>query len=80
MQSRDYFPKEDEPHYLVIPAAGIGKRMRSVNPHMLKELLPVGNKPAIQYAVEEGLSVGIKDIVIIISRQKEIIRKGKGES
>ncbi|MDY7032503.1 MAG: sugar phosphate nucleotidyltransferase [Thermodesulfobacteriota bacterium] len=75
MQSTDYFPKEDEPCCLVIPAAGIGKRMRSVNPRMPKELLPVGNKPSIQYAVEEGLSAGIKYIVIIISRQKEIIRR-----
>jgi UTP--glucose-1-phosphate uridylyltransferase len=65
----------EEPLYLIIPSAGLGKRMKSVSPEMPKEMLPVGNKPAIQYAVEEGLSAGIKNIVIIINRQKEIIRK-----
>ncbi len=66
---------EDEPRYLIIPAAGLGTRMRAVNPDVPKEMLPVGNKPAVQYAVEEGLSAGIKNIVIIINRQKEIIRQ-----
>lgn len=63
----------DEPQYLVITAAGLGKRMKSVNSDTPKEMLPLGNKPAIQYAVEEGLSASIKNIVIIINRQKEII-------
>lgn len=66
---------EDEPSYLVIPAAGLGTRMQAVNPDMPKEMLPVGHKPAIQYAVVEGLSSGTKNIVIIISKQKEIIRQ-----
>lgn len=66
---------KEEPYYLVIPAAGLGTRMRAVNPDLPKEMLPVGNKPAIQYTVEEGLSAGIKDILIIINREKEIIRK-----
>jgi UTP--glucose-1-phosphate uridylyltransferase len=64
-----------ELNYLVIPAAGLGTRMRAVNPDLPKEMLPIVNKPAIQYAVEEGLSVGIKNIIIIISKSKEIIRK-----
>jgi UTP--glucose-1-phosphate uridylyltransferase len=66
---------QNEPRYLIIPAAGLGTRMKSVNPDLPKELLPVGKKPAIQYAVEEGMSAGISNIIIIISRQKEIIRK-----
>jgi UTP--glucose-1-phosphate uridylyltransferase len=66
---------QDEPCYLIIPAAGLGTRMRTVNPDLPKELLPVGHKPAIQYAVEEGISAGIKNIIIIISKQKEIIRR-----
>ncbi len=73
---------DQEPCYLVIPAAGLGTRMRAVNlgtsrfrPDVPKEMLPVGNKPAIQYAVEEGLSAGIRNIVVIISRQKEMIRR-----
>jgi UTP--glucose-1-phosphate uridylyltransferase len=61
--------------FLIIPAAGLGTRMRQVTPDLPKELLPVGHKPAIQYTVEEGFSASIKNIVIIISRQKEIIRQ-----
>ena len=64
-----------EPRYLVIPAAGMGTRMKGVNSHLPKELLPLGDKPAIQYAVDEGISAGIKDIIIIINKQKEIIRQ-----
>lgn len=66
---------QSEPKYLIIPAAGLGTRMKSVHPDLPKELLPVGHKPAIQYAVEEGLSAGIQNVVIIINRQKEIIRR-----
>ncbi len=65
---------QNSPKYLIIPAAGLGTRMRGVHPDLPKELLPVGHKPAIQYAVEEGLSAGITNIAIIISTKKEIIR------
>ena len=61
--------------HLVIPAAGLGTRMTSISHNSPKEMLCVGNKPAIQYAVEEGLSTGIQEITIIISRRKEIIRR-----
>ena len=67
--------EKNEPRYLIIPAAGLGTRMRNVDPDLPKEMLLIGNKPAIQYAVEEGLSAGIKNIIIIISRQKDIIRQ-----
>lgn len=67
--------RQEAPRFLIIPAAGLGTRMRTVDPGLPKELLPVGDKPAIQYAIEEGLSAGIKDIIIIISRQKEILRQ-----
>lgn len=63
------------PEYLIIPAAGRGLRMREVDQAVPKEMLPVGQKPAIQYAVAEGLSAGINRIVIIINRQKEVIRR-----
>lgn len=66
---------DEEPSYLIIPAAGLGTRMRSVNPDVPKEMLPVGHKPAVQYAVEEGISAGIKNIVIIINKEKEILRR-----
>lgn len=63
------------PRYLIIPAAGLGTRMRAVNSDVPKELLPVGYKPAIQYAVEEGVSAGIINIIIIISKPKDVIRR-----
>jgi len=67
--------KNNAPRYLIIPAAGLGTRMRAVNPDLPKELLPLGYKPAIQYTVEEGFSAGIRNIIIIISKQKEVIRQ-----
>ena len=60
---------------LVIPAAGLGTRMRSVDSRLPKELLPVGPKPAIQYAVEEGIDTGVERVFVIISTQKEIIKR-----
>ena len=65
----------DAPKYLIIPAAGLGTRMREVNPDLSKEMFSIGNKPAIQYAVEEGISAGIRNIIVVINRQKEEIRK-----
>ncbi len=64
-----------DPSYLVIPAAGLGTRMMHVNPDIPKEMLIVKDRPAIQSTVEEGMSSGIKNIIIIINRQKEIIRR-----
>ena len=65
----------EEPEYLIIPAAGRGTRMIEINPDLPKEMLPIGNKPAIQYAVEEGITAGIRNIIIVINRHKEIIRR-----
>ena len=66
---------ENELNYLVIPAAGLGTRMRTVDPTLPKEMLPVGDKPVIHYAVMEGLAAGIKEIIIIINKKKEMIRR-----
>ncbi len=63
------------PTYLIIPAAGLGTRMKQVNPDLPKEMLSIGNKPAIQYAVEEGISAGIKNMVVVLNEQKEVIRQ-----
>lgn len=60
---------------LVIPAAGLGTRMRVVDPQLPKELLSLGSKPAIQYAVEEGIDAGVERIFVVISAQKEIIKR-----
>ena len=64
-----------KPEYLIVPAAGLGTRMQSVDPDQTKELLPVGPQPAIQYAVDEAVSVGIEKIIIIINAQKTSIRR-----
>ena len=57
----------------VIPAAGLGTRLLPMTKNMPKEMLPVVDKPAIQYVVEEAISSGINDIVIITGRGKEVI-------
>jgi UTP--glucose-1-phosphate uridylyltransferase len=63
-----------ETRYLVIPAAGLGTRMRAVDPSLPKEMLPIGKRPSIHYAVMEGIAAGIQEIIIIINRDKEMIR------
>jgi len=49
----------------VIPAAGLGTRFLPYTKSQPKEMLPVVDKPAIQYVVEEALESGIRDILII---------------
>ncbi len=57
----------------IIPAAGLGTRMFPATKAIPKELLPIVDKPAIQYIVEEAVKSGIEDILIIISRGKGAI-------
>lgn len=57
----------------VIPAAGLGTRFLPATKAMPKEMLPVVDKPAIQYVVEEAADAGIEDILIIIGRNKNAI-------
>jgi len=61
--------------FLIIPAAGLGTRMKSIEPDLPKEMLLIYNKPAIQYTVEEGIAAGIQNIIVIINRQKETVRR-----
>jgi UTP--glucose-1-phosphate uridylyltransferase len=58
------------PFKAVIPAAGLGTRFLPATKAMPKEMLPVVDKPAIQYVVEEATRAGIDDILIIIGRNK----------
>ena len=55
----------------IIPAAGFGTRFLPATKAVPKEMLPILDKPAIQYIVEEGLNSGIKDFVIVTSRNKK---------
>ncbi len=57
----------------VIPAAGLGTRVLPATKAMPKEMLPIVDKPAIQYIVEEAVNSGITDILIITNRGKDLI-------
>ena len=62
-----------QPFKAVIPAAGLGTRFLPATKAMPKEMLPVVDKPAIQYVVEEATQAGIQDVLIIIGRNKNNI-------
>ncbi|WP_319805547.1 UTP--glucose-1-phosphate uridylyltransferase GalU [Cytobacillus firmus] len=57
----------------VIPAAGLGTRFLPATKAQPKEMLPIVDKPAIQYIVEEAIASGIEDIIIITGRNKRAI-------
>jgi UTP--glucose-1-phosphate uridylyltransferase len=57
----------------VIPAAGLGTRFLPATKAQPKEMLPLVDKPAIQYVVEEAVLTGIKDILIITGRGKRTL-------
>ncbi len=57
----------------VIPAAGLGTRFLPATKAIPKEMLPVVDKPAIQYIVEEAIESGIEDIIIVTSRNKKAV-------
>ena len=57
----------------VIPAAGLGTRVLPATKAMPKEMLPIVDKPAIQYIVEEAAASGIEEILIITSRGKGVM-------
>jgi UTP--glucose-1-phosphate uridylyltransferase len=57
----------------IIPAAGMGTRFLPATKAMPKEMLPIINKPTIQYIVEEAIESGIKDIIIVTGKGKRAI-------
>ena len=57
-------------HKAVIPAAGLGTRFLPATKAQPKEMLPIVDKPAIQYVVEEAVRAGLSDILIITGRGK----------
>lgn len=57
----------------VIPAAGMGTRMLPLTKTQPKEMLPLANKPCIQYIVEELASIGVNQILIITGQKKRAI-------
>ena len=57
----------------IIPAAGLGTRFLPATKAQPKEMLPIVDKPTIQYIVEEAVASGIEEIIIIIGRGKRSI-------
>lgn len=58
----------------IIPAAGYGTRFLPITKGIPKEMLPIVDKPAIQYIVEEVIDAGIDDIVIVVSNNKQAVK------
>jgi UTP--glucose-1-phosphate uridylyltransferase len=54
----------------VIPAAGFGTRFLPATKAQAKEMLPIVDKPVIQYVVEEAVASGIEDILLVIGKGK----------
>lgn len=57
----------------IIPAAGLGTRFLPATKAMPKEMLPILDKPTIQYIIEEATRAGIEDIIIVTGRHKRAI-------
>lgn len=60
-------------HKVVIPVAGWGTRSLPASKNVPKEMLPVYNKPVIQYIVEEAMTAGLTDVIFVTNREKRII-------
>jgi UTP--glucose-1-phosphate uridylyltransferase len=67
MENRDLIRKA------VIPAAGFGTRMLPAAKAVPKEMLPVLDRPTIQYVVEEAAEAGVSDVLMVTSREKKAI-------
>ncbi len=57
----------------VIPAAGLGTRFLPFTKAVPKEMLPIVDRPVIQYVIDEAIAAGIEDILIITSRHKKVM-------
>ena len=57
----------------VIPAAGFGTRFLPATKAMAKEMLPIVDKPTIQFIVEEAIASGIEEILIVTGKSKRAI-------
>ena len=58
---------------IIIPVAGLGTRMLPATKAIPKEMLPIVNKPIIQYVVEEAVNAGFKEIILITHSSKSSI-------
>src|SRR5665811_342377 len=67
-------------HKAVIPAAGLGTRFLPATKSTPKEMLPLVDKPAIQYVVEEAVAAGLEDVLMITGRGKRALQEHTGGS
>ncbi|WP_262694552.1 UTP--glucose-1-phosphate uridylyltransferase GalU [Kordiimonas aquimaris] len=58
---------------IILPVAGLGTRFLPATKAIPKEMLPVLDKPLIQYAVEEAVAAGIEDIILVTGRNKQVM-------
>ena len=61
----------------IIPLAGLGTRLLPLTSVYAKELLPINGKVGLEYILDECIDAGIKEIILIISNKKKIIKKYK---
>ena len=58
----------------IIPLAGLGTRLLPLTSVFAKELLPINGKPGIEYILDECIEAGIKEVIFIISKNKQMIK------
>ena len=59
----------------IIPLAGLGTRLLPLSSVLPKELLPINGKAGLEYILDECIDAGIKEFILIISRNKSNIKK-----
>ena len=59
----------------IIPLAGLGTRLLPLTSVFPKELLPINGKTGLEYILDECIEAGVKEIILIISKKKELIKK-----
>ena len=80
MPSALYYSSMGPVSKALILAAGLGTRMLPATKAIPKEMLPIVDKPLIQYAVEEAVQAGITEVIFVIAEGKEAIREHFGTS
>lgn len=73
MNKKENFDNSKKVRKAVIPAAGLGTRFLPATKAIAKEMLPIVDKPTIQFIVEEALASGIEDILIVTGKAKRPI-------
>ena len=59
----------------IIPLAGLGTRLLPLTSVFPKELLPINGKPGLEYILDECVEAGVREIILVISPRKKMIKK-----